>query len=467
MGDESTHLTPDDEAAAEPTPVDDTLAAPDEDSLAADGDADQPPAAVPRPARTPPRSRRPDAATRRRRRLIAGAALAIVVVLAIAATCRAGSQSSKTQYTTAEVTRGVLAVTVDGSGDVASTKTSGVSPTVSGRVVALRVREGSHVDKGQWVLTLANDDLTDAKGKAWASYRQAQESVENAELKVLQAEQQQEELEKRSDSPTHAPTALELEVAEEQVDAACAGLTAARANRRVAARAYEQAKEDYDARFVKAPARGTVTAVNVAVGDNVSAGTGGSSSTSGQTTAGSSAPIVISDLGRLYATISLAEADLVGLRRNQKATLTFDAVQDLTITGKVAHIDPTGTNDQGVVTFDVDISFDVQDAKLRPGMSAAATVITRMAQNALLVPNSAVKTTDGQSYVQVVQKEGAEPTDVTVRTGLSNDTYTQIVSGVKEGDTVVTGTLSSSSTSSGQSGAGGFRMLGGGGPPGR
>lgn len=456
MGEISTHFTLEEEPEEEPDGV--PPHAPD-----------AAPPAVPRPARTSPRTRRPDAARRRRRRLIAGAALGVIVIAAIAFTCTAGSETSKTRYTTAQVTRGVLAVTIDGSGEVGSARTRGVSPTVSGRVVALRVREGSKVEQGAWVMTLANDDLADAKDKAWASYRQAQESVENAEVKVLQAEQQQEELEERSDSPTHAPTDLELEVADEQLEAACAGLTAAKASRSVAWRTYEQAKEEHDARFVKAPIGGTVTAINVAVGDEVSAGTGGSASSSsgGQTTGGSSTPIVISDLGHLYAAVSLAEADLVGLRRNQKATLTFDAIQDLTITGKVARIDPTGTNDQGVVTFSVDISFDIQDGRLRPGMTAAAIIVTRMAKNALMVPNSAVKTSNGQSYVQVVKKEGAEPTQVTVRTGVANDTYTQILSGVKEGDTVVTGTLSSSSSSSGQSGGSGFRMITGGGPPGR
>ncbi len=118
-------------------------------------------------------------------------------------------------------------------------------------------------------------------------------------------------------------------------------------------------------------------------------------------------------------------------------------------TGKVYEIADEGSNDQGVVTFEVRVSIDVADEGLRPGMSAAATIVTEIAKDALLVPNGAVKSnSDGSYYVEILADGETTPTQVTVETGLTNATQTQILSGLSEGDLVVTTTTSSDASSS-------------------
>lgn len=129
-------------------------------------------------------------------------------------------------------------------------------------------------------------------------------------------------------------------------------------------------------------------------------------------------------------------------------------------TGKIYDISKTGTSSSGVVTFDVWLSLDVADARLRSAMSSSATIITSVVKDALLVPNGAVKSDgSGGYYVQTLDASGA-PQKVVVKTGEASATQTQILSGIAAGDSVVTASSSAKLTST----SGGFMGMGGGGP---
>lgn len=153
------------------------------------------------------------------------------------------------------------------------------------------------------------------------------------------------------------------------------------------------------------------------------------------------------------AEISLNEVDVSKVKVGQKATLTFDAIPDLTITGLVAEIDSIGTVSQGVVTYNVKITFDTQDDRIKPGMSISSSIITDVRQDVLVVANSAIKLQNNTSYVEIfdpalVGSDSSQgvvspiaPIKQTVETGLSNDTETEIVSGLKEKDQVVIKTI--------------------------
>ena len=160
------------------------------------------------------------------------------------------------------------------------------------------------------------------------------------------------------------------------------------------------------------------------------------------------------------AVLSLDEVDAASVKLGQKATLTFDAVSDLTLTGTVTGVDTLGTVSQGVVTYDVTITFDSQDARVKPGMTVSAAIITQTAVDALTVPSSAVKTVGGNSVVQVFNPpltasssdttgaaSSVPPKSVVVTTGISDDTDTQILSGLTAGEQVVVRTSTTAATS--------------------
>jgi len=174
-----------------------------------------------------------------------------------------------------------------------------------------------------------------------------------------------------------------------------------------------------------------------------------------------------------FVDLSINEVDAAQISVGDKATLTFDAINDLTLTGTVAEINPVGTVSQGVVTYDVRVGFDAQDPRIKTGMTANAAIITGVHQNTLLVPSSAVKTQGGTSYVLVftpplsaTSTDGTlgvssptSPTQVPVTTGLSDNTNTEILSGLTLGEQIVVRTVSGSTVQTTAASSGG---LGGG-----
>ena len=181
------------------------------------------------------------------------------------------------------------------------------------------------------------------------------------------------------------------------------------------------------------------------------------------------------------AEISLNEIDVAKIKLGQKVTLTFDAVEGLNISGEVAEMDTIGTVSQGVVTYNIKIGFDTEDNRVKSGMSVNAAIITDIKQDVLTVPNSAVKSQGNIYYVDkfdnvISDTQGNQgitssvpPLQQTVETGLSNDAFTEIISGLNEGDQIVVRTvLSSASKVTTQApsifgATGGNRVSGGGG----
>ncbi len=193
--------------------------------------------------------------------------------------------------------------------------------------------------------------------------------------------------------------------------------------------------------YIRAPFSGIVAKVNVKVGDSSS---------------GSAIATLITQ--KKIAGISLNEVDVSKIKLGNKATLTFDAVSDLNITGEVSEIDSLGTVSQGVVTYNVQIAFDTQDDRVKSGMSVSAAIITDTKQDVLLVPNAAVKSQGGAYYVEV--PDSTTPIRQPVEIGISNDTMTEITSGLKEGDSIITRTVTSSATTQTQQNSSTFRIPG-------
>ncbi|MES2930707.1 MAG: efflux RND transporter periplasmic adaptor subunit [Patescibacteria group bacterium] len=214
-----------------------------------------------------------------------------------------------------------------------------------------------------------------------------------------------------------------------------------------------QALSDY---YVTAPFDGTIATVGVSVGTTAS-GTLGSIITH-----------------QKIATITLNEVDVAKIALSDKATLTFDAIEDLSIAGEVVSIDPVGTVTQGVVNYTVKISFASEDERVKPGMSVTAAIVAGIAQDVLTIPASAVKVRNGISYVEMFDSDLPEPElgtqgslsetpprEQEVEVGLSDDTTTEIISGLAEGDKVVSRTITTSGKSASSAAPSATSLLGG------
>lgn len=415
---------------------------------------------------------------RKRRRWIWWVALAAVVaaVAAAAWTMLGGSQASDVNsLSTVQVSKTDLRVTVSGSGSAVVGSAVSVDPGISGTVDDLTVKLGQTVKAGQLLFRIVNDDLDAAVLRAESSYYQAKQQVAQANQSVTQASNNLYNLQHPATTatgPVKTPTAAEVKLATQQVTSAKAGLTTAAKNLDSAELALSQARTNADKRTVTAPSGGLITVLNAQNGQALGTTSGGSSSGSGMTSSSGSSKgsVEISDMSTLRARVQINEVDLVSVKVGQKANVTFDALPSGAVSGTVSAVSPTGTSSGGVVTYDVDITLDSIDARLRPGMSCSADIETDLKKGALTLPTSAVKSSNGSQYVQVIDIGATAPRKVTVTTGATVGTTVEILTGVKEGEYVVLGGTTSAtdgSSGTGRSG-GGMRIpgMGGGGPGG-
>src|SRR5205807_9662501 len=132
--------------------------------------------------------------------------------------------------------------------------------------------------------------------------------------------------------------------------------------------------------------------------------------------------MVIDDNSSLVAVMAFAETDAAKLAANQTTTLTFDAIPNLTVTGHVLTISPNATVVSNVVDYYVSFVLNRTDPRLREGMTANASVNVAQADNAVRVPNAAVRTTGGTTMVTVLSNGQQVATEVI--TGVVGDTYT-------------------------------------------
>ncbi|GFP29110.1 HlyD family secretion protein [Candidatus Hakubella thermalkaliphila] len=147
--------------------------------------------------------------------------------------------------------------------------------------------------------------------------------------------------------------------------------------------------------------------------------------------------IVITDLSELHLEADVDEIDVVNLKEGQKVEIKLDAYPDLPLPGKITFVAPTPTESEGIITYLVRFSIeDDQGAVIKPGMSATIDMVIEGVKDALYLPNQAIKEVDGQKIV-TVRGKGGRTEEVTIETGYITSEFTEIKSGLQEGDIVV------------------------------
>jgi RND family efflux transporter MFP subunit len=183
------------------------------------------------------------------------------------------------------------------------------------------------------------------------------------------------------------------------------------------------AKADLDGATLVAPASGVVASVAGQVGETTAGG-------------GTSGFIVLADVSALVLRGTVGETEVASLRLGQVATVLIDAVgTDAAMTGKVTAIDPVATIQQGVPVYGVDVRIDIAAQAVRAGMTGTATVITANKADVLTVPNLAIRSQSGRRFVQILREGKIQ--DAAVAFGISNESVTEVTTGLAEGDQVV------------------------------
>ena len=298
----------------------------------------------------------------------------------------------KPQYFTAKADRGDIREVVEATGTINAVITVQVGSQVSGTISHLFVDFNSRVRKGQLVAQIdpplfqgavlqAKGDLANAK----ANVASARANLEKAKATEIQTKADYERavgLVKGS-----VMSQQQLDLAKANYDSAVAGVSAADAQVTQALAQVQQkeaaltvAQTNLDYTTIHAPIDGTVIARNVDVGQTVAA-----------SLQAPTLFTIAQDLTKMQVYASTDESDVGMIKKGQVVTFKVDAFPRDTFTGRVSQIRMNATTVQNVVTYNTVIDFDNPDLKLFPGMTAYITIPVASASNVLHVPNGALR----------------------------------------------------------------------------
>jgi HlyD family secretion protein len=204
------------------------------------------------------------------------------------------------------------------------------------------------------------------------------------------------------------PTAQDILVASAAVDQAQAQL--------------KQAEANLAGATLTAPYAGQVSALGANLGEQVGSGT---------------AAVTLVDTRQVRVDVVVDETDIAKIQPGQQVNVTLEALTGQRVSGRVAVIAPVATVQQGVVNYQVQIQVDPGQARgLRPGMTATASIVTAAKEDAVVVPNRAVRTQGRNRVVEVLEVDG-KTASRPVQVGMANDQVSEILSGLQPGDKVV------------------------------
>jgi len=420
-----------------------------------------------------PRKRR----SRRRRYIIFGV-IGLVLLWIIVASIM-GKREKPIQVTTEKAIRKTIVQTVSATGKIQPETEVKISPEVAGEIIDLPVEDGKAVKKGDLLVKIKPDSYKALVEQQQAAISAAKATNLQAKATLLKTEQ---DLKRAQDLFTKKM------IAESEY-------TSAQAARDVAASTYEstqheieraeagssQARDQLSKTTIYSPIDGTITVLNSKLGERVVA-----------TNQFAGTEVMrVADLGSMQAQVDVNENDVVNVKVGDKAVVTIDAYGDRKFHGTVVQIANTGkTSGAGtqeeVTNFEVKTHIEENDVKLRPGMSCTAEIQTNMVKDVVAVPMQAVTIRTGDSNLspeeiekkkqkqaatdkgdnaaeftnQKLEKqtEKAEREKITkgvftmgkdgkahwvkVTTGIADDTFMEIKSGVQPGDDVISGSYS-------------------------
>jgi HlyD family secretion protein len=327
--------------------------------------------------------------TKRRNRWIL-VAVSLVVAGIVVGVLSAG-KGAPLRYKTQEVKRGSLTVVVTATGTLQPTNTVSVGSEVSGIAKSVEATYNNRVKVGQ---VLARMDTS----KLEAELTQARASLESARAKVLQTQATVKETGAKLAqyqkvwelSNNKVPSQTEMSAAEaafERAKADAASAVAAVSETQAAVQAKET---DLSKAVIRSPINGVVLTRNIEPGQTVAASL--------------QAPVLFTlaeDLAKMELHVNIDEADVGKVKEGQKATFSVSAYPNRTFSAQITQARFGSSTTSGVVTYETVLKVDNRDLSLRPGMTATADIIVQHIEDALLVPNAALR------FAPVVQETAA------------------------------------------------------------
>ncbi|MDR0576988.1 MAG: efflux RND transporter periplasmic adaptor subunit [Candidatus Accumulibacter sp.] len=403
---------------------------------------------------------KPDSSRRSRRWWLLASAV-ILGALAFALFSGNGHDAGG-QYLTEDAAAGNLVVSISASGTLQPTRSVDVGSELSGTLEAVLAEENDQVTKGQVIARLDTAKLSDAVAKSKAALAAAEAAVAQNEATLAEARANLERLRRVAElSGGKVPSKNELDAGEAACQRAVANLASARASVSQARANLQTDETNIQKAVIRSPINGVVLARKVEPGQTVAA----------QMTT----PVlytIAEDLTQMELQVKVDEADVSSVRLGQFASFTVSAWPGRDFPATIRRVGLGSTTTDNVVTYKTVLSVSNDDLALRPGMTATARIVTARRENALLVPNAALRFSppaapaaaqsggilsrifprpprpQKKAQAQTVETpgmtrevwvlRGGQPAAVAVKTGVSNGRQTEIAGGeLKAGMAVI------------------------------
>jgi HlyD family secretion protein len=345
--------------------------------------------------------------------------------------------------------------TITANGKIQPEKEVKISPDVAGEIVELNVKEGENVVKGQLLCRIKPDIYISQRDRSLAAISSAKARLAQSEAQFVQADLAYKRSKQLFSEQTVSKS--EFEQAEAQYTVAKSEVDAAKYSVISAEASLKEANENLQKTSIYAPMTGTVSMLLVELGERVV----GTSMMTG------TEMMRVADLSRMEAQVQVNENDITRVNVGDTALISVDAYLDHKFKGTVSEIansaKTTGLSADQVTNFDVKIlvlasSYESLLKKgemnpLRPGMSASVDIQTETRKNVLCVPIQSVTTRTDTTKIQVAPTaenirtllfttDGKYAFAKDVKTGIQDNSYIEVLSGVKEGDEVISAPFS-------------------------
>ena len=334
-----------------------------------------------------------------------------------------------------KVTKGEVAPTVTADGLITAKNTVNISSQVMGEITAIPFLEGAAVKKGDVLVQINPDtyqrDVVSGQANLDASEVMARQAV------VTLAQRKRDWDRTRDLYDKGIVSVQQRDDAKLALDQAELSAGSARANVEQARAYYQKAQDNLAKTTLRSPMDGIVTAVNAKEGETAVMGTMNFSGT---------VILTVSDLSEIITEVPIDEADFPRLKMGQRAEVTVEALGARKYEGKVIEISASAkAGSSGTQTnirqFTVKVAVTNPDQDLRPGVTARVKLMAEKREGVLRVPIGAIRTEEkrGEQVFFVFASEKGKSAKKIVKPGLSDDIYTEVTEGLKEGDEVIIG----------------------------
>ncbi len=372
-----------------------------------------------------------------------------------------GERKAPVRYRTAPVERGPVVSIVTATGTINPVVSVQVGTQVSGMIKSLHADFNSVVKAGDVVAVIDPEPFKARRDQAASNLEMAKANVARAKTDLAQR--------KRELDRVKSLVAQQF-VSQNDVDVALTNYQSAEAQQKVMEAQVKQAEAalnstELDLKYtvIRSPVNGVVVARNTEVGQTVAA-----------SFATPNLFLIALDLTQMQVDTNVSESDIGGITEGKQATFTVDAYPGHRFQGVIRQVRLVPINVQNVVTYNVVVGVENKDLRLRPGMTANVSIVVAKKDDAIKVPNAAIRFTppksepgdghtaatrstrsesgssgsraasssDQGAIIRTVWKQGSsgEPEPVTVQAGISDGTATEVIGGeLKEGDQVIVG----------------------------